>query len=323
MHSTLPTSRVARLWRIRFHPLSKARLVARALAFFCLPDPSSCAPVSSQLSDPQQAGSGERATRLRRSAQEVRRWPPVRLHPACLLLTSSTISLTASLLARARAGEASSSANSSNRKRKQPAMSDRETSAASGASTGGSGASSLTVAATASGAAGSSSGGSSGEPPRRTPSAEAAAEQEALERLEESAAANAQSWGAPSSALQGLLRKLGAGLDDLLPSISASHSKLKVILSGLKTDDEGRQLVALNELCELLSIGARRPAPHERIGGDCSESPPPVLHTHLDRHRSLNNVTVARARVPSRPRQVPRTRWLPCPSTSSSLCSCR
>ena len=146
-------------------------------------------------------------------------------------------------------------------------MSDRETSAASGASTGGSGASSLTVAATASGAAGSSSGGSSGEPPRRTPSAEAAAEQEALERLEESAAANAQSWGAPSSALQGLLRKLGAGLDDLLPSISASHSKLKVILSGLKTDDEGRQLVALNELCELLSIGARRPAPHERTGG--------------------------------------------------------
>jgi hypothetical protein len=102
-----------------------------------------------------------------------------------------------------------------------------------------------------------------------------------LERLEESAAANAQSWGAPSSALQGLLRKLGAGLDDLLPSISASHSKLKVILSGLKTDDEGRQLVALNELCELLSIGARRPAPHERIGGDCARKALPPFCTRI------------------------------------------
>ena len=81
------------------------------------------------------------------------------------------------------------------------------------------------------------------------------AEQEALDRLEESAA-NAQSWGAPSNALHGLLRKLGAGLDDLLPSISASHSKLKAILTGLKADDDGRQLVSLNELCELLSIGA-------------------------------------------------------------------
>ena len=44
------------------------------------------------------------------------------------------------------------------------------------------------------------------------------AEQDALDRLEESAA-DAQSWGAPSSALHGLLRKLGAGLDDFLPSV--------------------------------------------------------------------------------------------------------
>ncbi|MCO5580943.1 hypothetical protein L7F22_034817 [Adiantum nelumboides] len=60
-----------------------------------------------------------------------------------------------------------------------------------------------------------------------------------------------------SSALHGLLRKLGAGLDDLLPSSSPHQSsKLKRILSGLKADgEEGRQLEALSQLCELLSIG--------------------------------------------------------------------
>ena len=77
-------------------------------------------------------------------------------------------------------------------------------------------------------------------------------EQAALEMLEES---EARQWGGPSHALHGLLRKLGAGLDDLLPSVSASHSRLKAILAGLKADDDGRQLVALSELCELLSIG--------------------------------------------------------------------
>ena len=77
-------------------------------------------------------------------------------------------------------------------------------------------------------------------------------EQAALEMLEES---EARQWGGPSHALHGLLRKLGAGLDDLLPSVSASHSRLKAILAGMKADDDGRQLVALSELCELLSIG--------------------------------------------------------------------
>ncbi len=39
--------------------------------------------------------------------------------------------------------------------------------------------------------------------------------------LEEGAGGRSQHpWGAPSSALHGLLRKLGAGLDDLLPSVS-------------------------------------------------------------------------------------------------------
>ena len=78
------------------------------------------------------------------------------------------------------------------------------------------------------------------------------AEQHALEMMEE---AESQQWGGPSHALHGLLRKMGAGLDDLLPSVSQSHSRLKTILAGMKADDDGRQLVALSELCELLSIG--------------------------------------------------------------------
>lgn len=65
-----------------------------------------------------------------------------------------------------------------------------------------------------------------------------------------------------SSALQGLLRKLGAGFDDLIPvgggSSSSSHQngRLKIILSELRADgEEGRQVEALTQLCEILSIG--------------------------------------------------------------------
>ncbi|KAL3539084.1 hypothetical protein ACH5RR_002450 [Cinchona calisaya] len=72
-----------------------------------------------------------------------------------------------------------------------------------------------------------------------------------------------QNLTSASSALQGLLRKLGAGLDDLLPSSamgsgSASHlsGRLKKILSGLRADgEEGKQVEALTQLCEMLSIG--------------------------------------------------------------------
>lgn len=71
-----------------------------------------------------------------------------------------------------------------------------------------------------------------------------------------------QNLSSASSALQGLLRKLGAGLDDLLPSsglvtASSSHQngRLKKILSGLRADgEEGRQVEALTQLCEMLSI---------------------------------------------------------------------
>lgn len=72
-----------------------------------------------------------------------------------------------------------------------------------------------------------------------------------------------QNLTSASSALQGLLRKLGAGLDDLLPSsamasASSSHQsgRLKKILSGLRADgEEGKQVEALTQLCDMLAIG--------------------------------------------------------------------
>ncbi|KAL3814018.1 hypothetical protein ACJIZ3_015286 [Penstemon smallii] len=71
-----------------------------------------------------------------------------------------------------------------------------------------------------------------------------------------------QNLTSASSALQGLLRKLGAGLDDLLPSsavgsASSSHQngRLKKILSGLRADgEEGKQIEALTQLCDMLSM---------------------------------------------------------------------
>lgn len=71
-----------------------------------------------------------------------------------------------------------------------------------------------------------------------------------------------QNLTSASSALQGLLRKLGAGLDDLLPSsamgsASSSHQsgRLKKILTGLRADEEGKQVEALTQLCDMLLIG--------------------------------------------------------------------
>jgi len=58
-----------------------------------------------------------------------------------------------------------------------------------------------------------------------------------------------------SSALQGLLRKLGAGFDDILPpGLGYSSGRLKGILANLKKDDSPHQMEALSQLCELLSI---------------------------------------------------------------------
>ncbi|KAK8625185.1 hypothetical protein V6N13_090061 [Hibiscus sabdariffa] len=68
-----------------------------------------------------------------------------------------------------------------------------------------------------------------------------------------------QNLTSASSALQGLLWKLGAGLDDFLPSSATSSHRsgsLKKILSGLRADgEEGKQVEALTQLCYMLSIG--------------------------------------------------------------------
>ena len=73
-----------------------------------------------------------------------------------------------------------------------------------------------------------------------------------------------QNLTSASSALQGLLRKLGAGLDDLLPATAMGGSassppqsgSLKKIVSGVRAaGEEGRQVEALTQLCDMLSIG--------------------------------------------------------------------
>lgn len=102
-----------------------------------------------------------------------------------------------------------------------------------------------------------------------------------------------------SSALQGLLRKLGAGLDDLLPSSAmgssaASHQsgRLKKILSGLRADgEEGRQVEALTQLCEMLSIGTE-----ESLSTFSVDSFVPVLVGLLN-HESNPDIMLLAARA--------------------------
>lgn len=63
---------------------------------------------------------------------------------------------------------------------------------------------------------------------------------------------------AGTAALHGLLRSLGAGLDDMFPMPSGtSHSRLRAILSTLRstTPDATAQLDALTQLCDYLSVG--------------------------------------------------------------------
>lgn len=102
-----------------------------------------------------------------------------------------------------------------------------------------------------------------------------------------------------SSALQGLLRKIGAGLDDLLPSsamgsASSSHQsgRLKKILSGLRADgEEGRQVEALTQLCEMLSIGTE-----ESLSTFSVDSFVPVLVGLLN-HESNPDIMLLAARA--------------------------
>ncbi|KAF5929917.1 hypothetical protein HYC85_000048 [Camellia sinensis] len=108
-----------------------------------------------------------------------------------------------------------------------------------------------------------------------------------------------QNLTSASSALQGLLRKLGAGLDDLLPSsgmgsASSSHlsGRLKKILSGLRADgEEGRQVEALTQLCEMLSIGTE-----ESLSTFSVDSFVPVLVGLLN-HESNPDIMLLAARA--------------------------
>ncbi|KAF2322732.1 hypothetical protein GH714_029798 [Hevea brasiliensis] len=108
-----------------------------------------------------------------------------------------------------------------------------------------------------------------------------------------------QNLTSASSALQGLLRKLGAGLDDLLPSsgmpsASSSHQsgRLKKILSGLRSDgEEGKQVEALTQLCEMLSIGTE-----ESLSTFSVDSFVPVLVGLLN-HESNPDIMLLAARA--------------------------
>ncbi|XP_026660129.2 E3 ubiquitin-protein ligase UPL3-like [Phoenix dactylifera] len=108
-----------------------------------------------------------------------------------------------------------------------------------------------------------------------------------------------QNLTSASSALQGLLRKLGAGLDDLLPSSAGSASssshqsgRLKKILSGLRADgEEGRQVEALTQLCDMLSIGTE-----DSLGSFSVDSFVPVLVGLLN-HESNPDIMLLAARA--------------------------
>jgi len=98
-----------------------------------------------------------------------------------------------------------------------------------------------------------------------------------------------------SSALEGLLRKLGARRDDLLPAsipFSQQSSRLKRILSGLRAEAEiGRQTDALTQLCEILSISTE-----DSLSSFSVDSFVPVLVTLLN-HESNPEIMLLAARA--------------------------
>ncbi|KAK4345454.1 hypothetical protein RND71_035630 [Anisodus tanguticus] len=109
-----------------------------------------------------------------------------------------------------------------------------------------------------------------------------------------------QNLTSASSALQGLLRKLGAGLDDLLPSsamvstlsLSQQNGRFKRILSGLRADgEEGKQIEALTQLCVMLSIGTE-----DSLNTFSVDSYLPVLVGLLN-HRSNPDIMLLAARA--------------------------
>ncbi|KAI5402306.1 E3 ubiquitin-protein ligase UPL3 [Lathyrus oleraceus] len=100
-----------------------------------------------------------------------------------------------------------------------------------------------------------------------------------------------------SSALQGLLRKLGIGFDDLIPmsgsgSSSYQDGRFKKILSALRADgEEGPQVEALTQLCEMLSI-----ASEDSLSSFSVDSFVPVLVGLLN-HESNPDVMLLAARA--------------------------
>ena len=87
-----------------------------------------------------------------------------------------------------------------------------------------------------------------------------------------------------------LLRKLEAGLDYLVSSsVPSSHqSRLKRILSGLRAErEEGRQLEALSQLCDLLSIGTE-----ESLSSISVDSFVPVLVGLLNNEYKFNSLSL-------------------------------
>ncbi|XP_047332591.1 E3 ubiquitin-protein ligase UPL3-like isoform X1 [Impatiens glandulifera] len=106
-----------------------------------------------------------------------------------------------------------------------------------------------------------------------------------------------QNLTSANSALQGLLRKLGAGLDDFFPpsaiaSSSQQNGRLKKILSGLRSDgEEGKQVEALTQLCEMLSIGTE-----ESLSSFSVDSFVPVLVGLLN-HESNPDIMLLAARA--------------------------
>ncbi|KAL4436702.1 hypothetical protein ABPG75_003841 [Micractinium tetrahymenae] len=58
----------------------------------------------------------------------------------------------------------------------------------------------------------------------------------------------------PPGTLQGLLRRLGAGFEDIYPGAVGGSQRVRSILVMLKDEDEMQQLAGLTELCEYLSI---------------------------------------------------------------------
>ncbi|GIM11450.1 hypothetical protein Vretimale_14948 [Volvox reticuliferus] len=99
-----------------------------------------------------------------------------------------------------------------------------------------------------------------------------------------------RNFSGAGSALQGLLRKLGAaGFDDMMPMGGVSGSRMKAIMQGLRqTEDEGAQLSSLSELNELLSISTE-----DNLAAFPTESMVPLLIQLLNSEQNADIMLMA------------------------------